>query len=338
MNRKGQHFLLSSEARTLSLLEIFRLSDDEAFDLFRMARWSETGGNPVCGRCGGLEHYWLGTRQQWRCKVCNYTFSVTAGTLFANHKLPLRTYLAAIALYSNTAKGLSALQMSRHLDVQYKTAFVLVHKLRESLVDADPGTLDGEVEIDAAYANDHVRPKNKIEDRLDRRLAENQNPNKRAVVVMRQRGADGEGANKTLTAVAKSENQTTTLNLTRKHIAPGSVVFADEHPAYNILHGHYATLRVNHKSIYSGPQGENTNQAESYFSRFRRMQLGQVHKMSNTYLDRYANEVAYREDTRRWSNGNIFGDITQRCAQSPTSRDFCGYWQGNKRQGEQVVV
>jgi len=131
MKTKGQHFLLSAKAHTFSLMQIFRLSDGEAFDLFKQSRWEN--GEPVCPSCGGKDHYWLKTRRQWRCKACKHTFSVTSGTIFANHKLPLTTYLAAIALYSNTAKGVSALQVSRDLNVQYKTAFVLMHKLRESL-------------------------------------------------------------------------------------------------------------------------------------------------------------------------------------------------------------
>ena len=56
-----------------------------------------------------------------------------SGTLFAFHKLPLRTYLAAIAIFCNEVKGKSALALSRDLDVQYKTAFVLAHKIREAM-------------------------------------------------------------------------------------------------------------------------------------------------------------------------------------------------------------
>ena len=148
-NKSGQHYLLSAEARTLSLMQIMRLSDDQAFEMFKSARWEN--GEPVCPQCGGVEHYWIKTRKQWRCKhkECKHSFSVTSGTIFANHKLPLQTYLCAIALYSNCAKGMSALQLSRDLDVQYKTAFVLMHKLRESLSEA-PQQLTGNVEIDAA--------------------------------------------------------------------------------------------------------------------------------------------------------------------------------------------
>ncbi|MEX2327400.1 MAG: IS1595 family transposase, partial [Pseudomonadales bacterium] len=317
--RKGQHFLLSAKARSFSLMQIFRLSDAEAFEAFKQARWGDD--EPVCPRCGGQAHYWLGTRKQWRCKGCKHTFSVTSGTIFANHKLPLTTYLAAIALYTNAVKGISALQVSRDLDVQYKTAWVLCHKLRESLSDK-PETLTGEVEIDGGYINTHQRPANKKADRKAKK-----NDDKRAIIVVRQRGE--EGANKTLTFVTKQENQKTALDIVRATVDKNAIIFADEHPAYNNLHAYFDTRRVNHSVNYSGENGENTNQAESYFSRFRRMHLGQIHKVSALYLENYAQEIAYREDTRRADNGAIFRDITTRCALAPVSRDFCGYWQGN---------
>jgi transposase-like protein len=325
----GQHFLLSAEARSFSLLEIFRMSSEQAFDLFKKARW--TDGKAVCPDCGSDSSYWLKTRKQWRCKDCNHTYSVTSGTIFANHKLPLTTYLAAVALYSNCAKGMSALQLSRDLDVQYKTAFVLCHKLRETLGSQDNSKLKGIVEIDGAYTGNYIRPINRIEDRVDLRLAQNQNPNKRAVIAMRERGTG-----RTRTFVAKSENQKTTLRLALENIDRSAVIFADEHPAYNALHAHFDTRRVNHKEIYVGPKGESINQCESFFSRFRRMQIGQNHKITNLYLDSYVNESAYREDTRRMSNGAIFSDIATRCAKAGVSRNFCGYWQGNKKLRENL--
>ena len=335
--KKGQHYLLSAEARTLSLMQIMRLSDDEAFEMFKSARWE--GGEPVCPMCGGFEQYWLKTRNQWRCKhkECQHSFSVTSGTIFSNHKMPLRNYLAAIAIYSNAAKGISALQLSRDLDCQYKTAFVLAHKLRESLLDDEPVDLDGEVEMDAAYVNGHVRPANHIYDRVDRRLKRNQDPMKRAVYVARERCESGYGASKTVTAVAGSENEMSVLRFAKKHFEPGTVVNADQHKAYDVLSAFYPTERVNHDMNYVGPLGESTNQAESFFSRFRRMQIGQMHLFGNLYLNRYANEAAYREDTRRRSNGDIFQDIMTRCAQSAVSRHFCGYWQGNKKPMETLI-
>ena len=169
----SQHFLLSAKARTLSVRKVFGMSDEEAFDLFRELRWGKCD-DVVCPCCGSVaKHYFIKTRRQWRCRDCKHTFSVTSGTIFAFHKLKLSIYLGAIAIFANAAKGISALQLSRDLDVQYKTAFVLAHKIRESLMEhRDETALAGEIHMDGAYVNGHIRPQNKKADRVDRRLAD----------------------------------------------------------------------------------------------------------------------------------------------------------------------
>lgn len=338
----SQHFLLSAKARTLSVRKVIELTDDQAFQLFKEVRWG-SGDNvacPICGTAG--KHYFISTRQQWRCKDCGHTFSVTSGTIFAFHKLPLRVYLAAIAIYTNAVKGLSALQLSRDLGVQYKTAFVLAHKIRESLINCrDDSQLVGEIHMDGAYVNGSIRQKNKKEDRIDRRLAENQKPNKRCVFVMRQKvetaGDLIKGSNKTLTFVIRAENQADVSKLSNQFVKKGSIICADESHAYDTLYAKFETRRVNHAKEYRSDTGTTNNLAESYFSRFRRMQYGQTHKFGNQYLANYANEAAYREDTRRQPNGEIFMDITKKCAKTRTHNDWCGYWQGNKRQSERLA-
>ncbi len=80
----AQHFLLSSKARSLSIMNIVKMSDIEAFEMFKSIRWSETNGDVVCPCCGSVKKpYFLKTRMQFRCKECFYTFSVTSGTIFA---------------------------------------------------------------------------------------------------------------------------------------------------------------------------------------------------------------------------------------------------------------
>jgi transposase-like protein len=74
---------------------------------------------------------------RYRCRACGKDFTLTSGTLFASHKLPLRTYLAAIAIFCNEVKGKSALSISRDPGVSYKACFVLLHKLREAMAGAD---------------------------------------------------------------------------------------------------------------------------------------------------------------------------------------------------------
>ena len=339
----SQHFLLSAQARTLSVLKVMQMSNAEAFTVFKELRWG-AGDEVACPCCGVVgKHAFRRDRRQWKCSDCGHTFSVTSGTIFANHKLPLKTYLAAIALFSNAVKGISALQLSRDLDVQYKTAFVLAHKIRESLMEhRDESALNGEIHMDGAYVNGYIRPKNKKADRIDRRLAIHQKPGKRCVFVMRQKAVEADagmsGATKTLTFVLKGENQIDVSKLASSFVAKGSVICADESNAYDTLHAKYDTRRVNHSVEYRADDGTTNNLAESYFSRFRRMQYGQMHRFGNLYLANYANEAAFREDTRRQSNGTIFLEVTKRCAKTRASNDWCGYWQGNKRQAERLAA
>src|SRR6202165_1851993 len=140
-----QHFLLSAAARTLSLASVARMSDEEAHAKFVAIRWADNDGQPYCPRCGCLTVYTIPSRRTWQCKACEKQFSVTAQTIFASRKRPIRDYLLAIAIFVNGAKRHSALQLSRDLDCQYKTAFVLSHKLREALgSQLETGEIGGE--------------------------------------------------------------------------------------------------------------------------------------------------------------------------------------------------
>ena len=148
----AQHFLLSAKARTLSLAKVFRMGEDAAYGIFCDMRWPETDGEPICPRCGCTESYHISTRRKFKCIGCHHQFSVTSGTIFASRKLSFTDLLAAVVIFVNGAKGISALQASRDLDVQYKTAFVLFHKLREAMQREFAETkLNGVVEIDGGY-------------------------------------------------------------------------------------------------------------------------------------------------------------------------------------------
>lgn len=191
----GQHFLLSAAARTLSVAKVAKMGEEEAWNLFRAIRWSETDGEPYCPTCGSLATYRHKSRKIFSCQACGRQFSVTSGTIFAGR-------LVAIAIFVNGAKGHSALQPSRDLDCQYKTAFVLAHKLREALgAETKERQATGTVEIDGAYFGGYVKPSNYVENRRDRRLARNQTGKRQVVAVMRERGG------RTLPFVVPKESQ-----------------------------------------------------------------------------------------------------------------------------------
>ena len=315
----AQHFLLSAKARTLSVVQVARMSEDEARSLFRSIRWADTDGEPVCPRCGCFAVNEYKSRPIFKCKGCGHQFSITSGTIFASRKMPVRDILLAIAMFVNGAKGMSALQMSRNLDVQYKSAYVLLHKIREVMAaETADATLSGEVEVDGAYFGGHVRPENRKEDRKDRRLKENQTGKRRVVVVMRQRGG------RTLPFVFRSEDQS--VPTIRARVASGTTVYADEASGWDELHATYETKRINHSLAFTD-EGACTNQAESYFSRLRRAEWGQHHHISGRHLHAYAAEMAWREDHRRAPNGTLFTAVVDAALNAPVSRQWKGYWQ-----------
>ncbi len=323
----AQHFLLSAKARTLSLAKVLRLSDDEAFETFKAIRWANSDGEPHCPKCGCLALYFFKTRRVWKCKGCNAEFSVTSGTIFASRKLSIRDMLAAIAIFCNGAKGVSALQLSRDLDVQYRTAFVLAHKLREAMgADVQDEEMSGHVEIDGAYFGGYIKPANEKKNRRDLRLLQNQNGKRQVVVIMRERNGT------TLPAVYKSEGASVpTIAATVKQ---GSTIYADEASHWDALHGRFDTKRINHSVAYKDDDCT-TNMAESFFSRLRRAEIGTHHKIAGPYLHQYANEMAWREDHRRMSNGEQYLRVTGVALAQPVSRQWKGYWQ--RRTGKEAA-
>lgn len=324
----SQHFLLSPAAKTLTLAQVMRMTNEEAESMFARIRWPETKGEPVCPHCGGTAVYDVREPRgvpKWKCKACVKKFSVTSGTLFAWHKMPVQTYLSAIAIFMNEVKGKNALALSRGLGTSYKTAFVLAHKIREAIGSEMKGARvggEGEtVEIDGMYTGGHVRPANLKENRVDRRLAQNQTGKRQVVVIARQRGG------KTVPAVFKTEASSTGWLVSR--IVKGSHVMADEAASWNNLHSHYQVSRIDHGQAYS--LGDvHTNGVESFFSRLRRAERGHFHHISGSYLGNYARESAWREDNRRVSNGDQTQRTVKLALSNGPSVDFCGYWQRHK--------
>jgi transposase-like protein len=303
------------------------MSDEEAERVFIRLRWQN--GEVHCPRCGcfGLYEQRKSTGLlRWRCKACNYNFSITSGTLFSAHKMPLRSYLMAIAIFINEVKGKSMLAMSRDLGTSYKTSFVLAHKMREAMAAEVRAVtrLGGEgkkAEVDGGYFGGYVKPANRREDRKDRRLRRNQSGKRKVVVVIRERGG------KTLPGVFR--NEADALHFIRQRVAPQTTLYADEATSWNALYGRFTLHRINHQEAYSlkDEAQTHTNNAEGFFSRMRRAEIGHHHHVAGPYLLRFAQEAAWREDNKRVANGSQVDRVVALAMANKPSVDFCGYWQ-----------
>lgn len=286
-------------------------------------RFAENDGEPFCPWCGHKHVYSIRTRQKWRCKSksCGRDFSATSDTVFASRKLPFRDLLLLVAYQSQAKKNFNAIDMSCELEVQYKTAFVWCHKLREAIATSQhEGKLRGQIEIDGAYFGGYIKPKNSFPLRQDRRRLPHRESKRQCVVIVRERGGRSR-------ALVCSESEA--AHIVPKFIEPGSVIFTDDAVEYNRLAARYKLVKVNHSEHYSDGEGC-TNWAESYFARLRRAEMGIHHHFAGTYLFNYANEISWREDRRRYPSNDNYKELLRITTQHPVSRQWKGYWQRRK--------
>jgi hypothetical protein len=265
-------------------------------------------------------------------------FSVTTGTKLQDHKLPLKKILQVIVIYTTAVKGISASQMSRTVGIAYQTAFVLLHKLREGLLNnRNLEPLERHVEVDGGHFSGAVR-KNRVKVLTKNNYFNGKfhdGPGHRAVIVFREVSAiKGEGATRTIVEVVHDENRKHVDPLSRKYIARGTVVHTDGGSAFSNFPLHWTHHTVIHNVELSTKDGVNNNQAESYFARLRRLVRGQIHRMTPKYMLDYANEIAWREDVRRLGTREQLGHLLHGCLEQGLSRWWRGYRQGHHRDGE----
>ena len=323
----AQHYLLSSKSKNINLKDILRLTEEDAFHLLKTHRWGNTGNirDVCCPHCSiRHEAYFLESRKRWCCKHCERHFYITTNTVFAFHKVKLVDILAVIVMMVSCSKGISSIDVSRLLHLNYKTAFVLCGKVREALFKTrDLSSLSGEVHEDGMWINFTLRPTNFRKNNYKQRQKADEKgrkypkfrATKRCLYAITQRAANDSnvwGANRTIVAMDYTENADTVFALNQRFVKAGSDIMCDENPAYKSLDFHYTRWSVNHQEAYSA-KGVNNNLAESFNARMRDLMRGTHHKTDNKYALHYANQAAFFLDNRRKSNGELFEDVLKRC-------------------------
>lgn len=326
-----QNFLLSAKYRDLPLRKIARMSEQESYEVFRQMRWPASGGEPRCpdSECGNEawtlgDHSAPGDKRQFRCKACRKKFSVTSGTLLHSLKLEYNTVLFAIGLFVAGAKGSSSIELGNSCGISVKTAWVLCHKIREAQIKNQLGRqLSGIVEIDGSTYGGHVHQVNEKSERLDRRKLGNVTGKELSVVVARERSSKDRVGLSVCTVVPHE-------SLGRPFIVDSvdrfATIYADDGSHWDALRVAFDVSQVNHSQRYYD-KGVCTNQAESYFSRLDRMEMGTHHHIAGDYLWGYACDAVWREDKRRETQSERFKSILSSLLGNPVSRTMKGYWQ-----------
>ena len=311
--------------------KIARLTEEESYAIFRQMRWLNTDGEAVCPKCGCEawtlgDHARPGDKRQFRCKSnpCRKKFSVTSGTLLHGRKLDYSTILFAIGLFVAGAKGSSSIELGNSCDINNKTAWVLCQKIREAQIKGQLGRqLSGIVEIDGSTYGGHIHQVNEKSERMDRRKLGNITGKELSVVVARERSTKGRVGLSVCTVVPHESDGRPFIVDSVDRFAK---VFADDGSHWDALRVAFDVSQVNHSQRYYD-KGVCTNQAESYFSRLDRMEMGTHHHIAGDYLWGYACDAVWREDKRRDTQSDRFKSIVSGLLGNPVSRTMKGYWQ-----------
>ncbi|MGD0320386.1 MAG: IS1595 family transposase [Acidimicrobiales bacterium] len=274
-----------------SLLEaVHYFSDpDVALDFVRRAVWPN--GVPVCPHCGGLEHSFLTTRRIWKCrnKDCRRQFSAKVGTIFEDSPLGWDKWLPAVWLIANSKNSVSSHELGRSLHVTQKTAWFMLHRIRDAMETGTFRKLDGEVEVDETYWGGLGR--NMHRDRARRQIKGTGMVGKTAVAGLRER------AGEVRAVVVPDTRQPTLQGIVRANVEAGASVYSDALGSYTGLDADYAHKIVDHVREYvSG--SVHTNGIENFWALLKRALKGtQVH-IAPEHLHRYVTERTFAYNYR----------------------------------------
>jgi transposase-like protein len=258
-------------------------TEEKCLDYVEKMRWPN---GVCCVHCGVLNVSKI-TREKkgknlrtriYQCleKECGKQFSATSGTIFNDTHLPLTKWFLAIAFICEAKKGMSALQVQRHLGVNYRTAWHLCHRIREAMQDG--GLLTGEVtlltgvvETDETYVGGKVKRKGRPYVKKDK---------KDVVIGMIERGGK-------LRFIPVKDNKMSIIEpVLRKHISADATLQTDESAIYTIFGTRHFPGRhrmINHTRSY-GIGDNHTNTIENAFSLLKRGIYGSFHKVSTKCL------------------------------------------------------
>jgi transposase-like protein len=261
---------------------------DKAREHLESINWPE---GPFCPHCGETENVHRLAGKSTRpgliqCNSCLKNFTVTVGTVFERSKIALNKWMLATYLLSASKKGMSAHQLHRTLGVTYKTAWFMMHRIREAMKPANPEPLGGPgkvIESDEAFVGGFKKK------RLSGKVAP-----KKKIVTLVERG--GRARSFHITHIDHTNIRAALV--TNAHRS--SVLMTDDARFYNSIGREFAahgtTLHSNRE--FSRGDGHHSNTAENFFSILKRGVVGTYHHWSAVHIHRYLAEFDFRYSTK----------------------------------------
>jgi transposase-like protein len=244
-----------------------------------------------CPRCKSEKISRIEKRHQYDCDSCRYQFSVMAGSVFHDSHLPLWKWFAAVYLMCESKKGMSANQIKRTLQVSYKTAWYLCHRIRAAMKDVDQAPLVGVVEADETRIGGRAY------------VGKGHYHDTKAIVL----GAIQRGGPVRL-RVANDVQRKTLHGFVRENVdLDNSKLYTDDWTGYKGLPNHET---VNHRAKEWVRADVHTNTVEGVWSLFKRSVVGSYHQLSEKHLQSYLDEHAFRFNNRK--NPYLFRDTLKR--------------------------
>ena len=279
----------------MNLIEVMeRYPDQEScIDHLERIRWQ---GKPVCPHCGCVEvvrkkEDGVGRVGRYHCSACKASFKVTCSTVFHGTKIELQKWFLAISLILNAKKGLSSHQLARDLDLNQKTAWFILTRIRAEMADkVNSILLQGIIEADETYIGGKPRKENKKEDREP--APRGRGTSKTAIIGAVARGGQ------VIAEVAKGLTGRDILEFIRRVVnVKESELMTDEYHAYNALSRDMKHQVINHQEQYVDGD-KHTNTIEGFWSMLKKAYYGTHHHYSTGYTPLYVHERCYVYNNR----------------------------------------
>jgi transposase-like protein len=269
---------------TISVFELFQLiPDQEAARLYLESRLWPDG--PKCPSCGMSERITARKNGFYRCNQCKEDFTIRTGTIFERSHIPLHKWIYTMYLLVTARKGISSLQLSKEIGITQKSAWFMLHRLREACGE-NFEKLAGIVEVDETYIGG--LSKNMHKHKREKAITGGGVKDKTAILAMRERGG------RTIAIPVGRTDKETVHAIINERIEAGSRLHTDEAAVYRGLGGEYEHESINHKTGEFVRDDVTTNGVESVFAVMKRGIDGVYHHVSAKHLARYVDEFSFR--------------------------------------------